>query len=59
MTRPGFTGVSTSPTSAESRRCSWADSHPLLRDYHDNEYGVRKDQGSELLEQLLLEMFRS
>ena len=39
-------------------RCAWADSHPLLRDYHDHEYGVRKGDDGQLLEHLLLEMFR-
>ena len=42
----------------EFRRCPWADSHPLLREYHDHECGVRKDDG-QLLEQLLLERFCS
>jgi DNA-3-methyladenine glycosylase I len=41
------------------QRCSWAETHPLLRDYHDHEYGVRKDQDRQLLEQLLLEMFQA
>ena len=41
------------------RRCAWADSHPLLRDYHDNEYGVRHDDDGQLLELLCLEMFQA
>jgi len=43
----------------ERRRCAWANSHPLLRDYHDNEHGVRKEQDRQLLEQLLLERGRA
>jgi 3-methyladenine DNA glycosylase Tag len=31
----------------ELRRCAWADSHRLLREYHDQEYGShRKDDGT-------------
>src|SRR5438132_6558492 len=41
------------------RRCAWAESHPLLRDYHDHEYGVRIDDDRQLLERLILEMFQA
>lgn len=45
---------------SEIRRCAWADSHTLLRDYHDQEYRRRGDlTDRELFELLTLEMFRS
>ena len=44
----------------ELRRCAWAESHPLLRDYHDTEYGIRRDlSDAELFELLCLEMFQA
>ena len=26
---------------ADLRRCAWAETDPLLREYHDHEYGLR------------------
>ena len=40
-------------------RCAWADSHPLLRDYHDHEYGLAPQDDRSLYELLTLEVFRS
>jgi DNA-3-methyladenine glycosylase I len=40
-------------------RCAWAESHPLLRDYHDHEYGVRPPNDAGLLELLCLELFQA
>jgi DNA-3-methyladenine glycosylase I len=40
-------------------RCAWADSHPLLRDYHDNEYGSHRRDDAALFELLCLEMFQA
>ncbi|HEV8637114.1 MAG TPA: DNA-3-methyladenine glycosylase I [Chloroflexota bacterium] len=48
-----------SDLSSALRRCAWAEQHPLLRDYHDHEYGVRKDDDAQLLELLCLEVFQA
>jgi DNA-3-methyladenine glycosylase I len=36
-------------------RCDWAEQHPLLIDYHDNEWGIPKYDDQELFEMLCLE----
>ena len=36
-------------------RCSWAESHPLLREYHDTEWGVPAHADQHLFEMLNLE----
>jgi DNA-3-methyladenine glycosylase I len=41
------------------RRCAWADSHPLLREYHDDEYGLVPRHDARLFEHLTLEMFQA
>lgn len=40
-------------------RCAWAESHALLRDYHDREYGIRPSTDAGLLELLCLELFQA
>ena len=45
--------------SDERVRCAWAETHPLLRDYHDNEYGTHKRDDSSLFELLSLELFQA
>ena len=40
-------------------RCAWAQSHPILVEYHDNEYGHRRDNDTELFELLVLEIFQA
>jgi DNA-3-methyladenine glycosylase I len=40
---------------AESRRCSWASSDPLLMEYHDREWGVPVHDDRKLFEFLLLD----
>jgi DNA-3-methyladenine glycosylase I len=41
-------------------RCSWANGDDaLLRDYHDNEYGRRKNNDQALFEKLCLEIFQA
>jgi DNA-3-methyladenine glycosylase I len=40
-------------------RCSWAESDPLLRDYHDNEWGVPQYDSRALWELLMLESFQA
>lgn len=40
-------------------RCRWAESHPLLRDYHDREYGTRPATDAALFELLTLEVFQA
>lgn len=36
-------------------RCSWAENHPLLRAYHDGEWGVRTNDRLRLFEFIVLE----
>jgi DNA-3-methyladenine glycosylase I len=45
--------------SAAVRRCSWAESNPLLRAYHDEEWGVPEHDGRKLWETLMLEGFQA
>lgn len=40
-------------------RCSWSESDPLLRDYHDREWGVPDYDGRSLWETLMLEGFQA
>jgi DNA-3-methyladenine glycosylase I len=40
-------------------RCAWAEAHPLLRAYHDQEYGVRPATDAGLFELLSLELFQA
>jgi DNA-3-methyladenine glycosylase I len=41
-------------------RCSWASgSDELMRDYHDNEFGKRKNSDNALFEKLCLECFQA
>ncbi len=44
---------------AESNRCAWAETDPLLRNYHDEEWGVVVRDGRELWEALTLEGFQA
>jgi DNA-3-methyladenine glycosylase I len=43
----------------EVRRCSWAESDPLLRAYHDEEWGVPERDSRKLWETLMLEGFQA
>jgi DNA-3-methyladenine glycosylase I len=43
----------------EKHRCSWADSDPLLRTYHDKEWGVPQHDSRALWELLMLEGFQA
>jgi DNA-3-methyladenine glycosylase I len=43
----------------EPKRCAWAESHPLLRDYHDHEYGLARRDDRSLYELLCLELFQA
>jgi DNA-3-methyladenine glycosylase I len=40
-------------------RCAWAESDPLLRDYHDREWGVPEHDSRALWELLMLEGFQA
>lgn len=40
-------------------RCSWAQSDPLMRDYHDSEWGVPEHDSRVLWETLMLEGFQA
>jgi DNA-3-methyladenine glycosylase I len=41
------------------RRCAWAESDPLLRAYHDEEWGVPEHDGQRLWEKLTLDGFQA
>ena len=43
----------------EKRRCQWAESDPLLRAYHDEEWGVPEFDSRALWELLMLEGFQA
>jgi DNA-3-methyladenine glycosylase I len=40
-------------------RCTWADSDPLMRDYHDVEWGVPETDSRALWEKLMLDGFQA
>jgi DNA-3-methyladenine glycosylase I len=46
-------------TAVTLTRCSWAESDPLLRRYHDDEWGVPVRDGQALWETLMLEGFQA
>src|SRR6185437_5456040 len=43
----------------EKRRCKWAESDPLLRVYHDEEWGVPVRDSRAMWEMLMLEGFQA
>jgi DNA-3-methyladenine glycosylase I len=45
--------------SATVHRCSWADTDPLLRAYHDEEWGVPEYDSRKLWEKLMLDGFQA
>jgi DNA-3-methyladenine glycosylase I len=44
---------------SKQHRCVWAESDPLLRDYHDQEWGVPEHDARALWELLMLEGFQA
>jgi len=46
-------------TTSEKSRCKWAESDPLLRAYHDTEWGVPQRDSRALWELLMLEGFQA
>jgi DNA-3-methyladenine glycosylase I len=46
-------------TATDLRRCPWAESDPLLRAYHDEEWGVPQRDSRALWEMLMLEGFQA
>jgi DNA-3-methyladenine glycosylase I len=46
-------------TSDRRHRCSWADGAPLLREYHDTEWGVPERASRALWEKLMLDGFQA
>jgi DNA-3-methyladenine glycosylase I len=44
---------------SKPHRCAWAESDPLLRDYHDQEWGVPEHDSRALWELLMLEGFQA
>jgi DNA-3-methyladenine glycosylase I len=46
-------------TKTAKSRCAWAENDPLLRDYHDNEWGVPEHDSRALWELLMLEGFQA
>jgi DNA-3-methyladenine glycosylase I len=47
------------PAKAAKSRCAWAESDPLLREYHDTEWGVPVRDSRALWELLMLEGFQA
>ena len=47
------------PNKSEKIRCKWAESDPLLRKYHDEEWGVPEYDSRSLWELLMLEGFQA
>ena len=43
----------------KKHRCSWAEHDPLMRDYHDTEWGVPEHDSRALWEMLMLEGFQA
>src|SRR5512146_2267229 len=43
----------------ERRRCTWAEGDPLMRAYHDEEWGVPQHDSRMLWEMLMLEGFQA
>src|ERR1700733_4425848 len=43
----------------ERRRCTWADSDPIYRAYHDDEWGIPERDSRMLWETLMLEGFQA
>ena len=43
----------------DRRRCDWANKDPLLRRYHDEEWGVPVEDDRAFFERLILEMFQA
>lgn len=48
-----------SPAVSQHRRCGWAEEDPLLREYHDVEWGVPERDGRALWEKLMLDGFQA
>src|SRR3954467_11403198 len=44
---------------SEQNRCAWADNDPLMRAYHDQEWGVPEHDGRALWEKLMLDGFQA
>lgn len=49
----------TMPVNPAKSRCAWAESDPLLREYHDTEWGVPEHDSRALWELLMLEGFQA
>jgi DNA-3-methyladenine glycosylase I len=47
------------PVSSKGRRCWWAETDPLLRAYHDEEWGVPEHDSRKLWEKLMLDGFQA
>jgi len=45
--------------SGERTRCAWAEHDPLMREYHDREWGVPERDGHKLWEALVLDGFQA
>jgi DNA-3-methyladenine glycosylase I len=44
---------------SEKQRCKWAESDPLMREYHDKEWGRPLRDGRAMWEMLMLEGFQA
>jgi DNA-3-methyladenine glycosylase I len=57
--RPAPSAVVADDPVGTVRRCAWAESEPLLRAYHDTEWGVPEHDGRALWEKLALDGFQA
>ncbi len=56
---PNDSAVETNSNMSEPQRCAWATDDPLMRAYHDEEWGVPQRDGRMLWEMLMLEGFQA
>jgi DNA-3-methyladenine glycosylase I len=50
---------SAAPSDEDEARCAWARTDPLLREYHDSEWGVPEHDSRALWEKLMLDGFQA
>src|SRR5665213_997844 len=54
-----FTGISNTIYQMSLHRCAWSESDPLMRAYHDQEWGVPEYDSRALWEKLMLDGFQA
>src|SRR5665213_2354620 len=58
-TNRAFTGISNTIYQMSLQRCAWSESDPLMRAYHDQEWGVPEYDSRALWEKLMLDGFQA